>query len=81
MYKNVLECVNKLNKKQKYMREITDSHHVVAYLMLLMNNKCADKLEEFKTGIYRSITLNESKLKQPETISSDIYDFIKFAVC
>lgn len=81
MYKNVLECVNKLNKKQKYMREITDSHHVVAYLMLLMNNKCADKLEEFKTGIYRSITLNESKLKQPETIPSNIYDFIKIWQC
>jgi exoribonuclease R len=81
IYKNVLECVNKLNKKQKYMREITDSHHVVAYLMLLMNNKCADKLEEFKTGIYRSITLNESKLKQPETIPSDIYDFIKIWQC
>jgi len=81
LYKKVFDCINKLNKREKYMREITDSHHIVSYLMLLMNNKSADKLEEFKTGIYRSITLNESKLKHPDTIPSEIYDFIKIWQC
>jgi exoribonuclease R len=81
LYKKVFECINKLNKKEKYMREITDSHHIVSYLMLLMNNKSADKLEQYQTGIYRSITLNESKLKHPDTIPSEIYDFIKIWQC
>jgi exoribonuclease R len=81
LYKKVFDCINKLNKREKYMREITHSHHIVSYLMLLMNNKSADKLEEFKTGIYRSITLNESKLKHPDTIPSEIYDFIKIWQC
>ena len=81
LYKKVFDCINKLNKREKYMREITDSHHIVSYLMLLMNNKSADKLEEFKTGIYRSITLKESKLKHPDTIPSEIYDFIKIWQC
>ena len=81
LYKKVFECINKLNKREKYMREITDSHHIVSYLMLLMNNKSADKLEQYQTGIYRSITLNESKLKHPDTIPSEIYDFIKIWQC
>lgn len=81
LYKKVFECINKLNKKEKYMREITDSHHIVSYLMLLMNNKSADKLQQYQTGIYRSITLNESKLKHPDTIPSEIYDFIKIWQC
>ena len=76
-YKIVLDYVVKMNKKHKYMREITDSHHVVAYLMLLMNAKCADKLEYFKTGIYRSICLKEIQTEQPDNVPSDIYDFIK----
>ena len=65
-----------MNKKQKYMREISDSHHVVAYLMLLMNAKCADMLEIYKTGIYRSICLKEIQTEQLD-IPSDIGDFIK----
>tara|TARA_R110002073_G_scaffold57834_3_gene147159 strand:- start:11187 stop:12866 length:1680 start_codon:yes stop_codon:yes gene_type:complete len=81
LYKKVFDCINKLNKREKYMREISDSHHVVSYLMLLMNNKSADKLEQYQTGIYRSITLNESKLKHPDTIPSEIYDFIKIWQC
>ena len=77
IYNNVFDIVVKLNKKNKYMREIIDSHHVIAYLMLLMNVKCADKLENFETGIYRSIKLKETNLIQPNNIPSDIYDFIK----
>ena len=77
IYNSVFDIIIKLNKKNKYMREITDSHHVVAYLMLLMNVKCADKLQDFETGIYRSINLKENNIIQPDNIPSDIYDFIK----
>jgi hypothetical protein len=77
IYKSIFDIIVRLNKKCKYIREIVDSHHVVAYLMLLMNVKCADKLQEFKTGIYRSINLKENNITQPNNIPSDIYDFIK----
>ena len=39
--------------------------------------KCADKLEFLKTGIYRSICLKEIQTEQPDNVPSDIYDFIK----
>lgn len=77
MYKQVFDLVVELNKKNKYMREIIDSHHVVAYLMLIMNSMCAEKLQSFNTGIYRSIVLKDVNTQLPDDIPSDIYDFIK----
>ncbi len=76
-YNSVFNIVNKLNKNYKYMREISDSHDIVSYLMLLMNAKCADKLQTFKTGIYRTVKLKENNLIQPDNIPSEIYNFIK----
>ena len=81
LYKKIFESIIKLNKNHKYMQNIRDSHDVVAYLMLLMNHKCADQLATFKTGIYRSITLDESKLKHTASIPPEIYDFIKNWQC
>lgn len=76
-YKTVFDIILNLNKKNKYMREISDSHDLISYLMLLMNAKCADKLESLKTGIYRSINLKENITIQPDNIPSSVYNFIK----
>ena len=76
-YKSVFDIILKLNKKYKYMREISDSHDLISYLMLLMNAKCADKLQLLKTGIYRSINLKENNTIQPDNIPSSVYNFIK----
>jgi exoribonuclease R len=79
-YKQVYSSVLAMNKKQKYMREINDSHDVVAYLMLLINSKCADLLNDHKTGIFRIINIKEP-LKEPEecptTMQSETYNLIK----
>ena len=77
MYQNVLNLCYNLNKKHKYMRDINDSHHLIAYLMLLMNSNSANKLNIYKTGIYRSIILKEVTNDISDSIPSDIYDFIK----
>jgi hypothetical protein len=80
-YKQVYSTVLAMNKKQKYMREICDSHDVVAYLMLLINAKCADILNGHETGIFRIINIKEPlKEEQPGQTGSmpaEIYNFIK----
>jgi len=77
IYNKVYDIIKSLNKQEKYMREITDSHEVVAYLMLLTNAKCADKLDSLKTGIFRSIKLKEGNSSYPENIPNEVYDLIK----
>jgi exoribonuclease R len=43
----------------KYMDSIKDSHDIVAYLMIYMNHRCAQMLQEKKCGIFRSIVLKK----------------------
>ena len=83
-YKQVHAAVLVMNKKQKYMREICDSHDVVAYLMLLINAKCADILNDHETGIFRIINIKEPlKEEQPGSgpgsgsMPAETYNLIK----
>jgi hypothetical protein len=57
-YDSLLNICRTLNnsKAARYMPSITDSHDVVAYLMSLMNNKCAIELSRCKAGIFRTAT-------------------------
>lgn len=73
-YIDILQCCTNLCKKYKYMKEIRDSHDVVAYLMVLMNTQSANKMLEFKNGIYRTLQLAPI---ENDKISSEIIDFIK----
>ena len=45
----------------KYMDSLNDSHDIVAYLMILMNHRCAEMLLEKKEGIFRSIVVKKPK--------------------
>ena len=70
MYKEV-KCITKmLNKGSKYVEEAESSHDVVACLMIIMNNLCADMLYKATDGIFRTakqITSDENAdIKQPE---------------
>lgn len=73
-YIDILQCCSNLCKKNKYMKEIRDSHDLVAYLMVLMNTQTANKMLEFKNGIYRTLQLAPI---ENDKISSEIIDFIK----
>jgi hypothetical protein len=61
-YKTVYQLVYDMNQRNKTHRyisnKIKDSHDVVAYLMILMNSICAQKLVQHKAGIFRAIKLN-----------------------
>lgn len=62
-------CKNKNNN-------INDSHELVSYLMILMNNLSAKVLHENKTGIFRSAILKENK-QVPNFLPNNIQDFLK----
>lgn len=76
-YKNLFKLVLRLSKKIRLISSIKDSHDVVNYLMVLMNSKCADKLIEFKEGIYRCVKLNSNIRDVPNTVPEDVGKFIK----
>ena len=75
-YKKITQVCSVLSKKYKYIKEIKDSHDLVAFLMILMNTESANKMLEFKNGIYRTLSLGTVD-NNKNKISSEIIDFIK----
>ena len=54
-YKLLLVVTTSLSQKYNLLNsKINDSHELVAYLMILMNSKCATCLLKLKKGIFRS---------------------------
>ena len=84
-YKLLFDVVTKMNtiENQEYIskgkiengRKIKDSHDIIAYIMVLMNYTAGKKLEMFKTGIFRSIKLNE-KQSLPKNLPNNVIKFI-----
>lgn len=67
VYKRALRLTRKMSPRE----DITDSHDFVAYIMVLMNYKCAVRFSERKNGIYRSFKF-KSGLEFPETLPKDV---------
>jgi exoribonuclease R len=76
-YKSILNVVLNLSKNVKLLSSIKDSHDLVNYLMVLINSKCAEKLIDFKEGVYRCVKLNSNIRDVPDTIPEDIGKFLK----
>ena len=76
VYKKAFQIVKKLNRKYKYIDNLSTGHDLIAYLMIQMNYICAKKLLEFKTGIYRSAKMNNS-VDIPQGIDNDLQKFLK----
>jgi exoribonuclease R len=66
-YQRALRLVQKMTPKG----DIGDSHDFVAYLMILMNYKCAVRFAERKNGIYRSFKF-KTGLDFPDTLPKDV---------
>jgi exoribonuclease R len=75
-YIKLLDITKNLSKKFKYIPIINDSHDVVTYLMILMNYKCALKMLEFNTGIFRSTIMKEN-VNVPNNLPNDVINFVK----
>ena len=81
-YINILNICKELCKKYKYIKEINDSHDLIAYLMIMMNVESAKIMNLYKCGIYRTLRLKENLLnntsEDPEKkLPSDVLNFIK----
>ena len=70
------KIVKELNKKHKYVDNITTTHDMIAYLMILMNYYSARELKKNETGIFRSAKLNKS-YQPPETVPDEVGKFLK----
>ena len=68
LYKKIKHITELINKTDKYVESIRSSHDVVACLMILMNNICANKLYESNVGIFRTMSL---KLCDKSTKNND----------
>ena len=75
-YQQTLYLIEHMNRKTKYVSDITDSHDVIAYLMILMNYSCAKTLYTNESGIYRSLTINMDS-HYPDTMKKDVKKFFK----
>jgi len=77
-YQQLFERVVKLNKptNHPYIKSVTDSHEVVNYLMVLMNDRTGNEMNAKNNGIYRSLILNPIK-KTQLTMSAEASTFIE----
>lgn len=80
-YKLMFNTLSILCKERKLLQNIKDSHDVVAYLMILINCKCAEIMIENKNGIYRSVTLIDRTLEMPTNMPEDVTKFLKIWNC
>ena len=74
-YIYLLNKTRLLSKTYKYMNHIRNSHDIVAYLMILMNSRCALKMLELKCGIFRSTVMKNNDVL-PEHLPEDVSKFI-----
>jgi len=70
------KIVKELNKKHKYVDNITTTHDMIAYLMILMNYYSARELKSKRTGIFRSAKLNKS-YQPPDIVPDEVGKFLK----
>lgn len=66
-YTLAMSTVDALNRHDKMLDDIVDSHDLVQYMMLLMNVEAATKLSKSNDGIFRSL-----KIKNTSQVPSDL---------
>ena len=75
-YYIILELVQKLSIKYKYINNVRNSYELVCYLMTLMNFYCAKELIKHNTGIFRT-TIIKKQFYVPNSVPEDVSKFIK----
>lgn len=70
------KVLKKINKITSYSDNIRDTHDIIAYMMVLMNFICANKMVEYNCGIFRSMKLDK-QLEIPETFPDEVKVFMK----
>jgi len=76
-YLKIMSITKLLCKNYRYIKEVKDNHDLVAYLMILMNCESAKKMMTYKSGIYRTLKLNEHKPAGDACPTTAVHNFIK----
>ena len=79
-YQSAMDIIGNVNENwKKYstplVEDISDSHKLIEWMMLLYNCKAAEALKHSNMGIFRSLTTSPSQLNA--TVPSDISTFVK----
>ena len=76
-YQMIFRVVCLLNNTKKYVTNITNSHDIVAYLMILMNYSTSQELIQSKNGIYRSVALKNTEVVNiPDELPEEANKFL-----
>ena len=75
-FTNLINFIQNINKKYKYIDDIRNSHDVIAHCMILMNYLSAKKLLEYKTGIFRGVKLDNTFVPA-ESLPDEVKNFLK----
>ena len=76
VYDAIFKLVSKMNKCEKYTYNIKNCHDVVAYLMILMNCKCAEEMSKQQQGLFRSMSFSKTFNSKDLTDNEDIQQFL-----
>ena len=76
MYKNLFDTVIKMNTHKHYIDHLNDSHDVIAFLMICMNNLCAIEMASRKIGLFRTVKYSISQ-ECETSVPKSIRNFIK----
>jgi len=68
--------LNKMNTFNKYSNQISDTHNIISYLMILMNYLSAKEFIKHKTGIFRSMKINNDAYA-PDYLPNNIQGFLR----
>lgn len=75
LYDDIFMRLQSLLTHYSLIKEINNSYHVIEYLMILMNNRCAMKLKEHGVGIFRALQFNDNMINDM-CVEPEIQDFI-----
>ena len=76
-YKTMFHYITLWNNTTKYLKDIQDSHDLIAYIMILYNNRMARILKKNKVGIFKKMKLNPLDLDALKSnIDEKLYRFL-----
>ena len=76
LYSELFNVCSNLNRKNKYVENISTAHDVIAYAMILMNYYSAKVFHKNKSGIFRTAKIGRT-VNYPENLSGDVKKFLK----
>jgi hypothetical protein len=79
-YSLMMKVVNNILPNYKYLENVKNSHDLVTYTMILMNNACAKKMSESRDGIYRSLEITQNT-DIPQDLPKDIKKHMTIWYC